>query len=433
MVRISVTDLADQPPTPQNLTVGTVGEHRVALSWDTVAGAAKYRVDYLVDGTTDWLPAADEPTTASFTVDGLLCETAHQFRVSAYGDGVVHAAEWSEASAPAAATTTTCQLIIVPPNPPLSIAEDAGIGAAVGTVAATHPDGGEITHTLEPAGGAFAIDAPTGAITVAAALDYLTTETYTLTVTATRGPGTAMATVTITVTGVDCANGTVIANPRSQALLVADCRALLAVQAGLEGDYDALNWSDATALAAWAGVTTGGTPSRVTGLELLDVGLEGTIPSALGRLTGLTTLDLSENELTGAVPVELSGLTALTTLTLGGNSLSGCLPAELRALAASIDAGGGTQDLAQLGLAYCDAAAPPAPTGLTAVATGMTSIGLTWAGPTDVGSLTYRVEYRIADPDEDWTEDASGLQAAAHEVAGLACGTAYEFRGERVR
>ena len=52
MVRISVTDLADQPPTPQNLTVGTVGEHRVALSWDTVAGAAKYRVEYQVDGTT---------------------------------------------------------------------------------------------------------------------------------------------------------------------------------------------------------------------------------------------------------------------------------------------------------------------------------------------------------------------------------------------
>ena len=49
-VTISVSDLVDTPPAPANLAVGTVGETSVALSWDAVPGAAKYRVEYRVTG-----------------------------------------------------------------------------------------------------------------------------------------------------------------------------------------------------------------------------------------------------------------------------------------------------------------------------------------------------------------------------------------------
>ena len=318
-----------------------------------------------------------------------------------------------------------------------TVTEDATVDTEVGRVTAT-AGGAEVTYAI-PAGNtgdAFAIEPATGALSVAAPLDYLTTEVYTLTVSATAGTGTADVTVTMTVTGVDCANGTAIDDPRSHAALVGDCRVLLAALEVLEGDDSlqiegggTLNWSGLRALAQWEGVTTGGTPNRVTGLELPDKSLGGEIPSGLGSLTALTTLDLSANRLTGAVPAELSGLTELRTLRLSGNRVSGCLPTDLRALVAAIDARGGAQDLAQLALAYCNATAPPAPTGLAAAATSATSITLTWEGATDAGSLTYHVEYRVADSDDAWTAVVRDEPTAATQVVdGLTCGTGYAFR-----
>ncbi len=86
------------------------------------------------------------------------------------------------------------------------VGEDARRRAAVGTVAATDPDVGDtVTHAITAGntGNVFAIDASTGAITVAAALDHETTEEYTLTVEASDEQGlTSTTTATITVTDV---------------------------------------------------------------------------------------------------------------------------------------------------------------------------------------------------------------------------------------
>ncbi len=332
--------------------------------------------------------------------------------------------------------TVMIQVEDVADTPVFAVREDAAVGTEVGTVTATPAGGGALTYLIAAGntGDAFAIDPATGALSVAAPLDYLTTATYTLTVSV--ATGTADVTVTMTVTGVDCANGTVIDDPRSHAALVGDCRVLLAALEILEGDASleiegggTLDWSDQRALAQWEGVTTGGTPRRVTGLELADKSLGGEIPSGLGRLTALTTLDLSANRLTGAVPAELSGLTALTTLRLSGNRVGGCLPTELRALAAAIEARGGAQDLAQLALAYCDATAPAAPTDLAAAATSATRITLSWVGAPDAGTLTYRVEYRVAGTDDAWTAVVRDEPTAATQVIdGLTCGTEYAFR-----
>ena len=68
-----------------------------------------------------------------------------------------------------------------------------------------------------------------------------------------------------------CTNGTVIANPADNRKLVKDCEALLAAKDTLRGTA-ALNWAAGTALSSWTGVTTGGTPTRVTGLSLAMLG-----------------------------------------------------------------------------------------------------------------------------------------------------------------
>ena len=86
-----------------------------------------------------------------------------------------------------------------------SVAEDAAANAAVGTVTATARANGAVSYAITAgnAAGAFAIDASTGAITVAGALDYEATASYTLTVTASHGTSTTTASVAVTVTDVD--------------------------------------------------------------------------------------------------------------------------------------------------------------------------------------------------------------------------------------
>ena len=86
-----------------------------------------------------------------------------------------------------------------------TVAEDAAVGAAVGTVAATDPEDGAVSYAITAGNeaGAFAIDAGSGALTVAAALDYETADDYNLTVTASDAQGhTASADVSVTVTDV---------------------------------------------------------------------------------------------------------------------------------------------------------------------------------------------------------------------------------------
>ena len=82
------------------------------------------------------------------------------------------------------------------------VAEDAAPGTVVGTAAARDLDGGPLTYALTAGntGGAFALDAGSGQLTVAAALDHATTASYTLTLTATDAHGgTATTTVIVTV------------------------------------------------------------------------------------------------------------------------------------------------------------------------------------------------------------------------------------------
>lgn len=85
------------------------------------------------------------------------------------------------------------------------------------------------------------------------------------------------------------------------------------------------NWLTGAPLGAWHGVATNDS-GKVTGLDLADNNMKGTLPARLGDLQSLGVLNLSNNPgLTGPLPASLAGL-GLTALRLGGTGL--CAPPD---------------------------------------------------------------------------------------------------------
>ncbi len=126
-----------------------------------------------------------------------------------------------------------------------------------------------------------------------------------------------------------CATGGAVSgNPG----LVSDCEALLASRDTLAGTALPLNWSAARPITEWDGVTASGTPRRVTGLDLLNKGLTGEIPTELGSLSNLQVLKLNGNQLTGEIPTQLGSLSNLQELWLNNNVLTGTIPTQLGSL-----------------------------------------------------------------------------------------------------
>ena len=201
-------------------------------------------------------------------------------------------------------------------------------------------------------------------------------------------------------------------NPAVNRGLVHDCQALLSAKDALRGTA-ALNWAADTAIASWTGVTTGGTPSRITGLALASQSLDGSIPADLGNLFELTSLDLSSNSLTGAIPHELGWLFNLSALKLSGNSFTGCIPIALKDVV--------TNDLSSLNLLYCQ---PPAP-GSVSVTPTETTAALGWGAASN--SSKYRVEYRLRGVGE-WSVSDETVTGTSHTVEGLICESDYQFR-----
>ena len=321
------------PPAPKGLTAASAGENSVNLSWTAVSDASKYRVEYRLSSSGEWVLDDDTLTGTARTVDELNCENEYLFRVSAYGSGTTYAAAWSEPSEILMTAGGEC----VPPtfsssSYSFSVPGDAVIGAVVGSVAAT----GSLTDDVVmysiaggDEGGKFAIDDSTGRITVAGDLNSSVGTSFTLTVEASDTSG-GSATVTVSVTET-CDSGTAVPNPASNPGLVADCKTLLGLKSALSGTAT-LNWGADLAMSAWEGVTLGGTPRRVTRLMLNRKGLTGNIPEAMGDLVGLQDLQLSYNQLTGSIPSTLVRLTNLSNLSLNDNQLTGPIPPELGAL-----------------------------------------------------------------------------------------------------
>ncbi|MFI0428880.1 leucine-rich repeat domain-containing protein [Mariniflexile sp. HMF6888] len=86
-------------------------------------------------------------------------------------------------------------------------------------------------------------------------------------------------------------------------------------------------WNINTPVCDWYGVTV--TDGKVTGLNLNNNNLSGTIPSQLGDLSNLQILNLAYNALTGSIPSEFGSLSLLNRCELQYNQLTGAIPSSI--------------------------------------------------------------------------------------------------------
>ena len=239
-----------------------------------------------------------------------------------------------------ASTSITVTISVVLNNRPTfsstsatrSVDENSPAGTDIGLpVSATDANAGDtLTYRLSGADAAsFNIVSGTGQLRTNAALDYETDSRYSAMVTVSDGELTNSISVTINVADMHPGCAYAVGNGANTGL-VNDCEALLDSKETLEGATGSLNWATFTPIAQWDGITLRGTPKRVARLLLRKMPqLDGTIPGALGRLSGLESLSLYANGLTGPIPDELGELTNLEMMYINNNNLSGTIPAEL--------------------------------------------------------------------------------------------------------
>ena len=238
------------------------------------------------------------------------------------------------------------------------VSELAGVGHTVGVV--QDADAASYSIVSGNEGGTFAMDETFGLITVASTLDADTAPTHTLEVDRKGQDGTkTLVTVTISVLSwlAPCSTGAAVPDPEGSPGLVSDCANLLVGKRAISSSDFYLGWSANTPITSWRGVTVGGSPPRVQGLNLTLKGLglvsdyipnslTGRIPAEFGGLTELRTLDISWQDLTGRIPPELGNLTKLERIYLNGNEFTGCIPSKLRDIE--------SKDLGGTGLLYCE-------------------------------------------------------------------------------
>ena len=193
-----------------------------------------------------------------------------------------------------------------------NIRDDALPGASVGRVYIPGRLEDTVSYVIAGGneGGAFAIDASSGRITVASELDASAVDAYALTVAASDGIG-ELVRVEIQVNPAPspptCASGIAVPNPEDNPGLVNDCRILLEARKVLVG-RSWLNWSAEAPMEQWEAIELGGTPRRVLALEIRGPHGGRRIPPELGGLSALRRLVLFNNRLWGTIPSELGQL-----------------------------------------------------------------------------------------------------------------------------
>ena len=471
-----------RPPAPKNLSAGTPGKTSIPLTWNAVAGAVSYRVEYRPSTSTDWTVDTDNATATSHDVDGLTCGTDYRFRVSALGIGTVYGPEWSEPSEPVSHTTEACNRApeFATSTYTFMVAEDATTTDLVGTVFATDPDSDPVSHAIISgnSAGKFAIAISTGDITVAGALDHEGVPSYTLVVEARDDrDGVATTTVEIEVTdvaedappaptglGVSLAQDTFTATWSAVAGASAyelqqqvsgsdEGWVAVATAAGLTQTYSPAGgpacgttyefrvraYGDGTVYAAVWGApsetadhTTGAcnrAPVFATSTYSFMVAEDATTTDLVGTVsaTDPDSDPVSYAITSGNSAGKFAIATSTGDITVAGELDHESVPSYTLVVEARDDREGFATTTVEIEVTDVAEDAPPAPTGLGVSLAGGT-FTVTWGAVT--GTANYELQQQVSGSGDGWAVVATtaGLTQTYSPTGGPACGTTYEFR-----
>ena len=290
----------------------TVGDERLDVSWtapsdDGGSPITRYKIRYKRSADSSWTDGGTATTTDT-PISGLANGTPYEVQVRACSVG--GCGPWS-----ASGTGTPRAPLTLPTVEDQSAKEGQAFSQAL-----SEATGGISPYTYTVTGLRAGLTFEASTLTVSGTPTASGDQSVTYTVTDSAS-GSAEQTFTIAVAAPSC----------SDTGLSSDCAVLLAAKDTLRGTAT-LNWSTNTAITSWDGVTLGGTPRRVTGLDLHGRSLTGSIPSGLGGLTHLQILRLYDNQLTGSLPSQLGSLTNLRILSMSDNRLTGSIPTQLGSL-----------------------------------------------------------------------------------------------------
>ncbi len=185
-VTVTTRTCPPMPPAPSNFTFNTPSERdSTSVHWYTTAHIAKWKVEYRQGTSGTWLTASDTvPGSAvEYDVRGLECETAYQFRLSAYGDGKNYRYAWGPTAVVTAQATPDCEIPVFTGWNTAWLEPNAPVGTSVITAETFDETEDEVLRYRITAGNSerrFAIDSSTGEITTAKTLArgpyYLTVE-----------------------------------------------------------------------------------------------------------------------------------------------------------------------------------------------------------------------------------------------------------------
>ena len=344
-------------PAPTNLTV-TRSAGALNVSWNASHNAIKYHINFSNDNRQNWKSASDNHTTTSITITGADDSATYYVAVRAGWNigGSDRWSDWTESDAigpyvppptatptstptppPTATPTPTPTPTATPvPGPPPAFSKSIAVNVfyTSATVDETLPAAsggtGNVTYSMSGLPSWATFTAGTRRLTGTAPSSAASVVRATLTATdSATTPKTATMKISITVIADTCSSDTSWYPSTPSAALIKDCNILLAAKSTLSGTSTSLNWSTATNMQTWTGITAPLNPGRVTQLSVWSKSLDGTIPPMLGALSRMELLYLYKNSLTGAIPPEFGALSSLEWLRLDENSLSGSIPAEL--------------------------------------------------------------------------------------------------------
>ena len=320
---VKTTPVVTVPGAPTSLTATSDGETEIDLSWtapsdDGGADITGYRIEVSNNGSR-WsdLEANTGNAATSYSHTGLTADSTRHYRVSAINStGTGMASNTNDATTNSPSVTT--------PGPPTGLAAAANGETRIDlSWTAPSDDGGtSITgYRIEVSNNGsrwIDLEVNTGNATTTYSHTGLAagaTRHYRVSAINSAGTGPASITDSATTNAATpsdtraCATDGAVASPDNNEDLVSECEVLLGLKNRLVGS-GSLNWSPSTLINSWDGITVGGSPARVTRLELRVGGstrVTGQLPAALGELANLEVLAIYGASTDDGEPISLTG------------------------------------------------------------------------------------------------------------------------------